>query len=125
MNSKRIRQTDENLTPDNPKVRLAEALEHLSIMLSAEMKELRIEKRGLTQQDVADQLGVDQSWISKVESSTYNSRIENILKYLKALEADFVVGILDGDEFLPVSEAAEEWWSDVEKSKTSVESSES
>lgn len=103
-------ETKQNFNRDPWKVELAKALEHLRIMLSARMKELRIDKRDVRQQDVADKLDVNQSWISKVESSTQNTGIESILEYLKALDAEFVVGILDGEEFLPVSEAAEEWW---------------
>ena len=97
-------------------VELAASLEHLRIMLSAEMKELRINKLKLTKEEVAKKMGVEVSKVSKIEDSTHNTRIEDILRYLDTLDAEFIVGILT-DNFLPTSEAAEKWWDSLDEGK--------
>lgn len=98
---------------DEKFIRLEEALEHLRIMLSVEMKDLR-HRRDVTQKELAERLGCNQSWVSKVESADQNTGIENILRYLFELDANLVLGVLDGQRFLPVTEAAENWWESIE-----------
>ena len=98
---------------DEEFIRLEEVLEHLRIMLSVEMKDLR-SCRGLTQAQLAERLGCNQSWVSKVENAENNTGIESILRYLFALDANLVLGVLDNEQFLPVTEAAEKWWEKLE-----------
>jgi transcriptional regulator with XRE-family HTH domain len=93
-------------SPADKNVRLGEALEHLQIMLSIEMKELR-DRRGLTQQELGERLGLKQPAISKLENANVNSDVGSLLRYIFAMDADFVLGILDDKKFIPISEAAE------------------
>lgn len=106
-------QESEGYDRDDPEVRLGRALEHLQITLSVEMQRLR-DKRGLTQAQIGERLGVDQSAVSKLENANVKSDIESVLRYFHALDADLVLGVLDDSEFVPVSEAAENWCEDLE-----------
>ncbi len=45
------------------------------------------EKAGLSQKEVAKILNVSQSWVSRLENSNYDHRIESIWKYLTALNS--------------------------------------
>lgn len=94
--------------PDDPEVALGEALEHLQLTLSIEMRRLR-KREGLTQGELGERMGVNQSTVSKLENANVHSDLESLLKYVFALGADLVLGIFDGQDFIPVSEAAEEW----------------
>lgn len=114
MSSKTQKQSPMHPTDEKEFIRLEKGLEHLRIMLSVEMKDLR-NRREVTQAQLAERLGCNQSWVSKVESADQNTGIESILRYLFEMEADLVLGILDDQKFLPVTEAAESWWKDREK----------
>lgn len=94
--------------PEDPEVALGEALEHLQLTLSIEMRRLR-KREGLTQGELGERMGVNQSTVSKLENANVHSDLESLLKYLFALDADLVLSILDGNELIPVSEAAEDW----------------
>jgi transcriptional regulator with XRE-family HTH domain len=94
--------------PEDPEVALGEALEHLQLVLSIQMRKLR-EREGLTQGELGERMGVNQSTVSKLENANVHSDLESLLRYLFALDADLVLGILDSDELIPVSAAAEVW----------------
>jgi transcriptional regulator with XRE-family HTH domain len=67
------------------------------------MRNLR-KATGLTQKEVAEKLGVTQSWVSKLESANNDHTFESVLAYLDALGADFEALIYwQGKEFTRVS----------------------
>ena len=113
MTSKTRKNSPVQPASDEEFIRLEGALEHLRIMLSVEMKDLR-HRRGMTQAQLAKRLDCNQSWVSKVESADQNTGIESILRYLFELDADLILGVLDEQRFLPVTEAAEHWWESIE-----------
>ena len=51
------------------------------------------EALGLSQKELAERLGVTQSWASRLEDANYDHRIESIWKYLKALGAQLDLNI--------------------------------
>lgn len=100
---------------EQEEVRLEEALEHLRVMLSVEMKDLR-SRRGLSQEQLAERIDFEQPWISKIENPDSQTGIENILRYLFAMGAELILGIRDDERFIPVSEDAERWWEEHQNS---------
>lgn len=73
--------------------RRAAKKEALRILLTEAMQSAR-KQNGLTQQDVAERLGVSQSWISKLESANYDHQIESVVAYLDAVGAELSISIL-------------------------------
>jgi transcriptional regulator with XRE-family HTH domain len=76
------------ILPETDENHLLERQELFRIDLTQAMRQLRKEI-GLTQKDVAEKLGVTQSWVSKLESANNDHTFESVLAYLDALEADF------------------------------------
>lgn len=78
----------DSLLPETAENHLLEHQELFRIDLTQAMRDLRKET-GLTQKDVAEKLGVTQSWVSKLESANNDHTFESFLAYLDALKADF------------------------------------
>ncbi len=93
------------LTSDIPEKRKKAILasEKFRFSISSAMIKLR-KKMGLTQKELAERLGVSQSWVSKLENANNDHQIESILRYLKALGADMtlVVTYEAGDQTIVV-----------------------
>ena len=89
--------------PETPETHLIECQELFRIDLTQAMRNLR-KATGLTQKEVAEKLGVTQSWVSKLESANNDHTFESVLAYLDALGADFEALIYwQGKEFTRVS----------------------
>ncbi|GGA23709.1 helix-turn-helix domain-containing protein [Okeania sp. KiyG1] len=88
---------------DEPEVILAGKLEYLRLYLTDAMRSLR-EKAGLTQDQLAEKLGVQQAAVSKLESSLKDHKLESVLDYLHKLNADLLVAVKQEDELIQVSD---------------------
>lgn len=86
---------------DTPEARRAGKKEALRISLTGAMRKAR-KRAGLTQGEVAERLGVSQSWVSKLESANYDHQIESIVAYLDALGATLTLAIQGEDEVLSI-----------------------
>jgi transcriptional regulator with XRE-family HTH domain len=83
----------EQIIPDTPEMQLIERQELFRLTLTQVMRNLR-KNLGLTQAELAEKMGVGQSWVSKLESANNDHDFESVLAYLDALGADFEVTIL-------------------------------
>ncbi len=90
-----------SVIPDTPFTGLAERQEIFRIALTQAMREVR-QQKGLTQKQLAEKLGIGQSWVSKLESANNDHTFESVLKYLEALGADFEVTIIIDNQKLKV-----------------------
>lgn len=82
----------DSLIEDTPDVRRAARRERLRLELARFMKKAR-DEAGLTQQQVAKVLGVTQAWVSKLESANYDHKLESVLSYFDALEAEMSLSV--------------------------------
>lgn len=80
------------IIPNTPETRLVGRQQLFRIALTQAMRDLR-KRVGLTQEELAQRLGVGQSWVDKLESANNDHTFESVLAYLNALEADFEVSI--------------------------------
>ena len=78
----------DEIIPDTPETRLVERQALFRVALTQSMRNLR-KKMGLTQAELAEKMGVGQSWVSKLESANNDHTFESVLAYLDALGADF------------------------------------
>lgn len=83
----------ESIVPDTPETRRVEKQEQFRIALTQAMRDLR-NQVGLTQKELAQKLGIGQSWVSKLESANNDHTFESVLAYLDALGANFQASIL-------------------------------
>jgi transcriptional regulator with XRE-family HTH domain len=83
----------DSIIADTPENRLAERQEIFRIALTQAMRDAR-KQVGLTQKQLAEKLGVGQSWVSKLESANNDHTFESVIAYLNALGADFEASIL-------------------------------
>lgn len=88
---------------DDPEVILEGKLEYLRLYLTDAMRELRTQA-GLTQAQLAEQLGVQQAAVSKLESALKDRELESVLHYLHTLGADLLVAVRSGKELYQVSD---------------------
>ena len=88
---------------DDPEVILAGKLEYVRLYLTDAMRELRV-IAGLTQAQLAKQLGVQQAAVSKLESALKDHELESVLHYLHTLGADLLVSVKQGEELYQVSD---------------------
>lgn len=91
----------DSIIPDTPENSLAERQELFRIALTQAMRDVR-KRVGLTQKELAEKLGVGQSWVSKLESANNDHTFESVIAYLNALDADFEVSILLKDQMVKV-----------------------
>ena len=88
---------------DDTEVILAGKLEYLRLYLTDAMRELRT-KAGLTQAQLAQELGVQQAAVSKLESALKDHELESVLKYLHTLGADLLLAVKQGEQLYQVSD---------------------
>jgi transcriptional regulator with XRE-family HTH domain len=92
----------ESLIEDSPENRLVERQELFRIALSQAMKNIR-NKVGVSQNEIAEKLGVTQSWISRLESANHDHTFESVMGYLSALDADLETSFfLNGEKITTV-----------------------
>lgn len=82
--------------------RLAGRLTHLRLELALAMQELR-KGSGLTQEELADRLGVKQPAVAKLERAG-DHKIETVMRYLAEFHADLLVAVKQGDDLVQVSD---------------------
>ncbi|MEH2275022.1 MAG: helix-turn-helix domain-containing protein [Nostoc sp.] len=81
------------IVPDTPKTRLVERQELFRLALTQAMRSVR-KRSGLNQTEIAQRLGVQQSQVSKLESTKNDHTFDSVLAYLNALGADLEATIL-------------------------------
>ncbi len=86
-----------SITPDTSETRLAERQELFRIVLTQALRNLRVAS-GLTQEELASRLGVQESWVTELESANNDHTFESVLAYLSAMDADFELAILQNGE---------------------------
>ncbi len=75
----------------------------LSEVRAYRLRELR-EQLGLTQEQLAQRIGVGQRQVSKIESGDLDSaRVGTIRKYLEAVGGELAIEYVDGDRRLQVA----------------------
>jgi transcriptional regulator with XRE-family HTH domain len=65
-------------------------------------------RAGLTQKAVANELGVSQGWVSKLESANHDHGIESVVSHLDAVGAELLMAVKLGEDLIPVETGAEE-----------------
>jgi DNA-binding XRE family transcriptional regulator len=73
----------DSIIPDTLENRLTERQEIFRIALTQAMRDAR-KRAGLTQKQLAEKLGVGQSWVSKLESANNDHTFESVIAYLNA-----------------------------------------
>ena len=76
------------LAPDTPETQCAGKQEWARLLLTEEMRKAR-KQAGLTQEQVAEKLGVTQGWVSRLEHADHDHTIESVVAYLHAVGAEF------------------------------------
>lgn len=70
--------------------------EQLALNVTDELRTLR-KRLGLTQQELADRIGVKQSAIARLESATRMPSMKTLQRYALGLDASIVLGVSHGD----------------------------
>jgi len=71
--------------PEEQKRELQRA-DNFRMNVALAMVKLR-QELGLSQKELAERLGVTQSWVSRLENANYDHRVESLWKYLNAMNA--------------------------------------
>lgn len=96
----------ESIIPDTPEMQRVEKKERFRIALTQAMRDLR-NQVGITQKELAQRLGIGQSWISKLENANNDHTFESVLDYLDVLGAELRASILlEGQEVLAICTAS-------------------
>ena len=90
-----------SLTPNTPDMRRVGKQAWLRLALTDAMIAARKEA-GMTQKDVAEALGVSQSWVSKLESANYDHQIESVVSHLDAVGAELMSTVKVSDKAIAV-----------------------
>ena len=90
-----------SLTPNTPDMRRVGKQAWLRLALTDAMIAARKEA-GMTQKDVAEALGVSQSWVSKLESANYDHQLESVVSHLDAVGAELMLTVKVGDKAIAV-----------------------
>jgi DNA-binding XRE family transcriptional regulator len=77
----------QTLAPDTPETRRIGKQEWARLLLTDEMRSAR-KRAGLTQEQVAERLGVTQGWVSRLERADHDHTLESVVAYLDAVGAD-------------------------------------
>ena len=85
------------LIRDNPISVREYKVDHLRIEVAMALKKVR-QRAGKTQKQIAKILGVNQTWISKMESCNNDHPIESIAKYAIAIGADISLNMIFKDD---------------------------
>ncbi|NOZ79152.1 MAG: helix-turn-helix domain-containing protein [Acidobacteria bacterium] len=92
----------DDLVSSDEELRREAAKERVRLALALAMVRAR-KARGLSQTEVAERLGVSQSWVSKLENPDIAHTFESILDYLQAIDAELDMEIRAGEETFTVS----------------------
>lgn len=90
------------LNEESAEAKRARKAEAVRLSLTDAMREAR-ERADLKQGEVADILGVSQSWVSKLESANHDHLIESVAKYLDAVGAELSLTVRTADGEHPVN----------------------
>lgn len=90
-----------SIIPDTAEMRRVGKQEDLRLALTDALRKTR-KHMGMTQSDIADTLGVSQSWVSKLENADYDHQIESVVALLDALGAELLLAIKTDDGIIPV-----------------------
>ena len=97
----------DTLVPDTPEMRRVGKREWFRLLLTDAMIEAR-KRAGRTQKELAGELGVSQSWVSKLESANYDHQVESVVSHLDAVGAELLMAIKVGDELIQVETSEED-----------------
>jgi transcriptional regulator with XRE-family HTH domain len=84
----------ERLVPDTPETRRVGKQEWARLLLTEAMRAARRDAR-LTQEQVAERLGVTQGWVSRLEHAGHDHTLESVIAYLDAVGADLEFRVID------------------------------
>jgi len=94
----------DELESSDEEIRREAEKERIRLALALAMVRAR-KAKGLSQAELAERLGVSQSWVSKLENPDIAHTFESILEYLQAVGADLDMVIRAGSEQFAVSRA--------------------
>jgi transcriptional regulator with XRE-family HTH domain len=94
----------ESILPDTPEMRAIEEEENAKFDLAIALSKAR-EASGHTQSSLANELGVNQSLVSKWEKIDHNHTLETLLALCRATGANLVMGLEINGQLVPVTEA--------------------
>ena len=75
------------LAPDTPETQCTGKQEWARLLLTEEMHKAR-KLAGLTQEQVAEKLGVTQGWVSRLEHADHDHTLESVVAYFHAVGAE-------------------------------------
>ena len=96
-----------DVIPDTPEMRRVGKQEWLRLALTDALREAR-KRVGMNQKDVAQELGVSQSWVSKLESANHDHQIESVVSLLDALGAELLMAVKVDNDIIPVQPQTQE-----------------
>lgn len=96
------------LVRDDPEALRAFAQERVRSGLAIAFCQLR-SALGLSQQDMADRLGISQGRISRLESVHYDRRMDSVAAYLHAAGAELLMAVRVGEEVIEVVGSEAGW----------------
>jgi DNA-binding XRE family transcriptional regulator len=98
----------EGLSPDTPETRRIGKQEWARLLLTEAMRTAR-RRAGLTQEQVAERLGVTQGWVSRLEHAGHDHTMESVIAYLDAVDADLEFRVVDQASTSRFDGAADPW----------------
>ncbi len=96
-----------DVIPDTPEMRRVGKQEWLRLALTNAVREAR-KRVGMSQGEVAQELGVSQSWVSKLESANHDHQIESVVSLLDAVGAELLMAIKVNSDIIPVQPQTQE-----------------
>lgn len=85
----------EELVESQPEAKEAAAEEGVRLYLARALRMAR-EASGMTQADLAEESGLKQSMVSRLERPDYNPTLQTVLRYLRAVGAELVLKVVVG-----------------------------
>lgn len=82
----------QSLTAGSAEAQRARKAEAVRLALTDAMRTAR-DQAGMTQTQVAEELGVGQSWVSKLESDNRGHLVESVVRYLDAVGAELALSV--------------------------------
>ncbi len=98
----------DHLIGDGPEARRMLAQEHMRVCLTDSFRIVRHEL-GLSQADMAQRLGISQGRVSRLESVEMDRRMDSVVAYLHAAEAELLMAFRVGDQVIKVVGSQEGW----------------
>ena len=90
-----------SLTPDKPVRQRVATQERLRLALTDTLIVAR-KTAGMTQQEVAEALGVSPSWVAKLESTNHDHQVKEVVAYLEAVGAELVMAVQIDNALIPI-----------------------